>query len=165
MDDICIGEVTYLRENGGLLFPDVEETLKELSINYDLFIVSNCQDGYADAFMDYHGLRKYFKDYETNGKTKLSKTENIKLILDRNNLKEAVYIGDTTGDEISARLTGISFIHAAYCFGKVISPDLVVNSLKDLVKQASKAFKKYNKETPASLQTGVSFWCDYHFYT
>ena len=43
-------ENEYLRENGGLLYPDVIETLNELRhMGYHLYIVSNCQDGYIEV--------------------------------------------------------------------------------------------------------------------
>ena len=54
---------------------------------YKLFIVSNCQDGYIECFFKAHKLDKYFTDYECPGRTGLSKGENNKLIIERNNLK------------------------------------------------------------------------------
>ena len=43
-------ENKYLRQHGGLLFSGVTETLAALKEKYPLFIVSNCQDGYIEAF-------------------------------------------------------------------------------------------------------------------
>ena len=43
---ICMDhENAYIEQHGGVLFPGLEEVLKELSEKYDLFIVSNCQLG------------------------------------------------------------------------------------------------------------------------
>lgn len=50
-------EQSYLAEHGGILYDRVEETLKVLQKTYQLFIVSNCQDGYIEAFFKAHGLR------------------------------------------------------------------------------------------------------------
>ncbi len=118
--DRCIMfEQDYIEKNGGILFPGVEETLELLSSQNRLFIVSNCQEGYIEAFLKYHKLNKYFDDYENPGRTGKTKGENIKLVMERNNIDRAVYVGDTEGDLISARFAGIPFIHARYGFGKI----------------------------------------------
>ena len=43
-------ENRYVAGHGGVLYPRVPETLAELAGKYPLFIVSNCQDGYIEAF-------------------------------------------------------------------------------------------------------------------
>ena len=55
-------ENEYLREHGGVLYDGVEDTIAKLSGSHRLFIVSNCQSGYIEAFLDYYGFGKYFKD-------------------------------------------------------------------------------------------------------
>ena len=50
--ECCRIENDYLREHGGVLYPDLEDTFKELKKNYELYIVSNCQKGYIEAFLD-----------------------------------------------------------------------------------------------------------------
>jgi phosphoglycolate phosphatase len=84
-----------------------------------MYIVSNCQEGYIETFLHYHRLETYFKDFESHGRTKLSKGENIRLVMMRNHIEEAVYIGDTRGDMEAAEQAGIPFIFAAYGFGKI----------------------------------------------
>ena len=97
--NVCYREENdYLTVHGGELYPDVEKTLDELSERYDLYIVSNCQRGYIESFFAYHGLGRYFKDTECYGNNELEKSENIKLIVERNNIDEAVYVGDIQGD-------------------------------------------------------------------
>lgn len=112
-------EQKYLAEKGGTLYDKVEETLAALQKTHRLFIVSNCQDGYINAFFKAHGLRKYFEDYECAGRTGLAKGENIKLVVERSGLKAPVYIGDTISDYEAAVEAGVPFIHAAYGFGEV----------------------------------------------
>jgi phosphoglycolate phosphatase len=119
MDKCIMFEQDYIEKNGGILFPGVEETLELLSSQYRLFIVSNCQEGYIEAFLKYHKLSKYFDDYENPGRTGKTKGENIELVMERNSLDKAVYIGDTEGDLSSARFAGIPFIHARYGFGQI----------------------------------------------
>ena len=59
MDELCEFENGYLEKMGGVLFPELEATLKELKTKYPLYIVSNCQDGYIEAFIKAHKLEKY----------------------------------------------------------------------------------------------------------
>lgn len=129
----CEVECGYIVEHGGKLYEHLEETLEELSNKYKLFIVSNCQRGYIEAFFKYHKLDKYFLDYENPGRTGLSKGENIKLIIDRNNLKNPIYVGDTEGDLKAARLAGIPFVFASYGFGNVKNYDYYINSFNELL--------------------------------
>ncbi|EGW40234.1 putative hydrolase [Desulfosporosinus sp. OT] len=63
MKEFCETEQVYLEEHGGMLYPKLEETLETLAQNYKLFIVSNCQDGYIQAFFKAHSLDKYFSDF------------------------------------------------------------------------------------------------------
>ena len=121
LDLCCEYENGYLRSHGGVLYPDLEETLQRLSENYGLYIVSNCQKGYIEAFLDYYGFWKYFRDIECYGNNLLDKGSNIALLAERNGLRKAWYIGDIQGDYDSAMKAGVGFIHAAYGFGKADS--------------------------------------------
>lgn len=75
-----------------------------------------------------------FKDYECNGNTGLSKGENIELIININNIKNAVYVGDTISDREACKYAKIPFIYASYGFGKVTEYDYKLNSIEDLKK-------------------------------
>lgn len=134
IDLCCREECVYLAEHGGRLYENVEETLKKLSENHRLFIVSNCQDGYIQSFFSGHGLRRYFKDFECNGRTGLSKGENNKLIINRNGLKSSIYVGDTITDKISADYAGIPFVFAKYGFGNTDEYDYCIERFDDLLK-------------------------------
>lgn len=115
----CSTEIAYLRSKGAKLYSNVIPTINALLQDYSLFIVSNCQQGYIEAFLQSSGLSENFSDYESYGNTGLSKGKNISLVLKRSNLTSAVYIGDTQGDCNAAAEAGIPFIHAAYGFGKI----------------------------------------------
>lgn len=132
-------ENEYLRGCGGVLFPDLERVLAELSQKYELFIVSNCQKGYIEVFMEYHKLEKYFTDHESNGGTGMEKGDNIRLIIERNGLDKAVYIGDTQGDCDASDYAGIPFIHAAYGFGTINREVPKANNLYEIA-EVVKAF-------------------------
>ena len=117
--ECCRIENDYLREHGGVLYPDLEDTFKELKKTYELYIVSNCQKGYIEAFLDHYHFWDYFSDIECYGNNLLQKGDNIRLLADRNHLDEAVYVGDIQGDYDASRKAGVGFIHAAYGFGIV----------------------------------------------
>jgi phosphoglycolate phosphatase len=116
----CQYEQDALMENTvNLLFPEVKETLAKLSGSCRLFIVSNCQSGYIELFMEKAGVEKYITDYECFGNTGKSKGENIKLVMERNHLNDVIYVGDTQGDYEATVVAEIPFVFAKYGFGKV----------------------------------------------
>lgn len=127
-------EVRYLEENGAVLYDGMKETIASLYEEFELYIVSNCQDGYVPAFLHAHDMERYFRDIEMSGRTGLDKGNNIRLLMERNHIKSAVYVGDTQGDEKAAEDAGIPFIYAAYGFGNAVSPDAAVDSIKELPK-------------------------------
>lgn len=134
MDKCCELECEYLSKEGGELFSDEESVLQELSKKYKLFIVSNCQNGYIESFYKGHNMAKYFTDQLCAEETGLSKGENNKIMIKRNNLKNAVYIGDTQGDRQSALDAGIPFVYAEYGFGNVDGYDYKIEKFEDLLK-------------------------------
>lgn len=132
IEEIFALEQQYLRKHGGNVYDGVWETLKVLKKNYKLMIVSNCQAGYLDAFKTCYDADEIFCDYECAGNTGLSKGENIKLVLDRNNVEKAIYVGDTKSDEIAAKQAGLPFVFASYGFGEADNFDAVINSFEEI---------------------------------
>lgn len=129
-------ENAYIREHGGVLFDGLEDALGRLKEKYHLFIVSNCQVGYIEAFLQYYGLEDYFDDFESYGGTGLSKGENIRLVAQRNCLDAAVYVGDTQGDYEAASFAGMPFIHARTGYGTVSAEVPYIRRLEELLDMA-----------------------------
>ncbi len=123
--EIVKKENKVLRSHGGILYEGVAETLTNLKKTHNLFIVSNCQDGYIEAFLEYYQFNDLFTDIESHGRTKKPKAENIKLIMERNHLshENSVYIGDTQTDYDSAKANHLSFIFCEYGFGTLNIPE------------------------------------------
>lgn len=121
LKEIIEHECKTLSVKGGMIYEKVENTLIELSENYDLYIVSNCQDGYIQAFLKFSKFSHFFKDFESAGKTGKNKQENIRLVLERNNLnpKETIYVGDTQTDYDSATANNLNFVFCNYGFGEL----------------------------------------------
>ncbi len=130
----CIEEENeYLKTHCGEVYDGLEDTLRELGRRgYFLACVSNCQSGYIEAFYAATGLGKYFKDKECWGGTGLEKAGNIRLVVERNGLESAVYVGDTLGDYNATMAAGQKFIHAAYGFGSVPEGTPAISSIKEL---------------------------------
>lgn len=128
--ECCREECVGLDVTGGDLYPGVEETLRNLAQRYPMAIVSNCGPGYIEAFLKAHHFSDCFVDFEHSGNTGLSKGENIRLVMERNGWKQAVYVGDTLGDAMAARAAGIPFVFASYGFG-VVSPEDYAVKMED----------------------------------
>lgn len=141
LEACCKLENEYLREHGGVLYPDLEEVWMELSKEYELYIVSNCQAGYIEAFLDHYGFWKYFKDIECYGNNFKQKGENIRLLADRNGLEAAAYVGDIQGDYDASKAAGVGFIHAAYGFGTINEEVPAISCMKELPAKAKEYFE------------------------
>ena len=119
MEKCCEMEQAALMENTkDIAYDGVIETIKKLSQKIPVFIVSNCQSGYIEVVMEKNGIADYIRDFECFGNTGLLKDQNIRLIIERNNLKVAAYVGDTQGDYEACKKADVPFIWAAYGFGR-----------------------------------------------
>lgn len=128
-------EQQYIKKHGAKLYEELEPILATLKQTHRLFIVSNCQSGYIESFLDYYGLQSYFTDFECPGNTGLDKSENIKLIIERNHLSSPIYVGDTMGDFEAAKLNQLPFYFAEYGFWSVKHPDVRLKKLSDLMSE------------------------------
>ena len=133
LDLCCRPENDYLRRHGGVLYPDIRKTMEKLKVNYHLYIVSNCQAGYIEAFLDYYKFHDLIEDIECYGNNDKPKGENIALLYQRNNLEDAVYVGDIQGDYDASMSAGVRFIHAGYGFGKVEADVPEIQKFSDLI--------------------------------
>ncbi|MHC1681438.1 MAG: HAD family hydrolase [Clostridiaceae bacterium] len=134
LEQCCKYEHDYILEHtDDLLYPDVKETIKKLSEKFGLYIVSNCQSGYIELFMEKAGIKEYIKDHECFGNTSKNKGENIKHLIERNNLDDVFYVGDTQGDYEATVFAGIPFIFAEYGFGNVESYYMTIGNIKELL--------------------------------
>ena len=133
--DVCGREENeYLRTHGAIVYPKVEETFQKLREKYHLYIVSNCQSGYIEAFLEYYGYGKYIEDIECYGNNGLVKGDNIRKVVERNYLTKAVYVGDIQGDYDASMQAGVEFIHAGYGFGTVDANVPEITAFEELPK-------------------------------
>lgn len=134
----CFGEqIPYLREHHAAPYPHLGETLERLGRDYTLAIVSNCQTGYIETFLDTMGVGRYFSDHECSD-TGLTKGENIRLVMERNGIERAFYLGDTQGDLDASDQAGVPFVYAAYGFGTIDRDAPSISDLNELPALARK---------------------------
>lgn len=141
LKECCHTECSYLEKNGAIIYPELIEVLNSLKEQFTLCIVSNCQDGYIQAFLKHYQLENVFDDFEFAGRTGKTKGENIKLIIQRNGIDKAVYVGDTQSDLEASKLAGIPFIFAEYGFGNADEYDYSVKEFSQLPDVAEKVFE------------------------
>ncbi len=115
-------------------YPGVKETVEALSKKYRLFIVSNSQCGYPELCIDKLGLTPYIEGHLCFGDTGTSKGKTIQTLMEKHNIRSAIYIGDTQGDLEACREAGIPFIFAAYGLGQADSWDARIEEIGDLLK-------------------------------
>ena len=138
----CMRENEYIRSHGGTLMPGLEETLCRLKDQgYHLYIVSNCQAGYIEAFLEYHKLEKYFDDFECFGRTGREKGRNICAVVERNQLEQSVYVGDIQGDYYAAVEAEVPFIHARTGYGSVQEEVPYITELSQLPEMVGEFFQ------------------------
>lgn len=139
LDSCCEVEQDYLREHGAILYPKLRSTMEQLiAAGYHLYIVSNCQTGYIETFLDHYRMWDLVEDLECYGSNRRQKGENIALIIERNQLEKAAYVGDTQGDYDATMAAAsildrpVTFIHAAYGFGTVAQDVKRIHSFSEL---------------------------------
>lgn len=116
-----------------ILYGGMPDTVRRLSEKYPLFIVSNCQSGYIEAFLKNTGLGDCIRDFTCPGDTGKLKGDNIRIIMERNGIEDAVYVGDTNGDAKACKEAGIPMIYAAYGFGEVEGGYVTIHSFGELL--------------------------------
>lgn len=125
-------EDEFLQRDPGTLYPHMEEAFKRLSEKYPLYIVSNCQGGYIELLLEKTGFSKYVKDFTCPAYTDKLKADNIRIICERNNINNPIYIGDTQMDADACKTAGVPIVHASYGFGTVKEPDYIINDILEL---------------------------------
>lgn len=133
IDGCCLAEHEALLRQCAPLYPGLENTLKTLYQEYPLFIVSNCQAGYIEVFLEATGFSHYFKGHLCPGDTGKEKAGNIRQIMETHHLSDPIYVGDTMGDYKACQKAGVSFVHASYGFGSVPEGTPSISSLPDLL--------------------------------
>lgn len=128
----CKWEHIMLNKLGGIPLGNIKETIEDLAKRHTLYIVSNCQCGYIELVMKYFNIEDLIKDHLCFGETGTSKGQTIFTLMNRNNIKDPVYVGDTDGDHKACIEAGIPFVFAKYGFGHTEDPAYTIERFEEL---------------------------------
>ncbi len=120
------------KEAEGLCFDGVTDTMRQIAKKKKLFIVSNCQKGYIEVLIEKLNMGDIISDHLCYGDTGTSKGQTILKLMERNGLKNPIYVGDTQGDFEACNEAGIPFVYAAYGFGSPEGFYRKIDSMSDL---------------------------------
>ena len=127
-------KLKYLKIHKGSIeiYDRVKEIIIELSRDYYISIVSNCDSGYIESIINKIGISEYVKDYIAASALNISKADAIEKIIKRNNIKKAIYVGDTLLDKNSSEKARVDFIFAEYGFGKISNTEYKIKRFSEL---------------------------------
>lgn len=117
-ESVNIQRRELIKEKKGTIFEGMKEGLKQLSEKYKLFIVSNCPEGLILLFMERAGISSYITDEMAYGVNYMPKYHNINLLVEKYNLQQPVYVGDTDIDREQSEKAGLPFIFFSFGFGQ-----------------------------------------------
>ena len=134
MERCMATENEYLHNNEcSIGYPGILETVRELAKKYRLFIVSNSQCGYPELCISKLGLTPYIQGHMCFGDTGTSKGKTIRTLMEKYNIEDCAYIGDTQGDYEATLEADVPFIWAAYGFGTPAGYAAKVDSFAELL--------------------------------
>jgi phosphoglycolate phosphatase len=133
IDVLSACERASVERSGGAFYSGALETVAQLSLGFDVFLISNCQDWYLDLFLGFSRLGPLLAGVDCYGRSGLTKSEMLARMKRSHSCRAPVYVGDTAGDEAAAALAGITHIHAAWGFGQPKGRPLTVSSFAELV--------------------------------
>ena len=127
-----VEENDWLREKRPAGYPHMAEIMEILSESRPLYLVSNCGGGYPEAFMEATGTESFFSGHLCPDDTGHAKADNIRILMEREKLDRAYYVGDLDLDRIAAEEAGALFIHAAYGYGECPEASLRIADIREL---------------------------------
>ena len=114
-------------------YPKICETLEALHQTHRLFIVSNSQQGYPELCIEKLGLTPYIQGHLCFGDTGTTKGQTIRTLMEKYNITDCAYVGDTQGDYEATLEAGVPFLWAAYGFGTPAGYDARIDQFSDLL--------------------------------
>ena len=113
-------------------YEGVYETLRLLSREYKLYIVTNAQRGYTEKLFASSGICPFFTDWLCFGDTNAPKDVTLGRIIEKNGILSPVYVGDTQTDADACAKAGVPMIYASYGLGEVSRPSFVIDDIRRL---------------------------------
>jgi phosphoglycolate phosphatase len=129
---LIAGEQQVILREGGTLYAGVMGGIEQLAKAYPLYLISNCQEWYLECFLHFSQLRPYFSGWNCYGKAHLPKAAMFKNLMREQGFTQAIYLGDTAGDQQAAEAAQLDFGYVSYGFGCVPESRLTFNSFPEL---------------------------------
>ena len=128
-----IMEKEYLNKIGGNLYPDEVEVLQLLAQQgFKLMILTNAGPEYVNNYLSHSPAASLFCDSLSNGENGKNKAENIRILMERNHIDKACYVGDTIWDQEYSQQAGVPFVWARYGFGHDLDCEFIIDSFKEI---------------------------------
>lgn len=121
-----------IEEKGASIYNGVIDTIKDLSKEYKIGIITNNNDKYVELFIKFSGLKDYITDYMGASNHNITKAEAIKMVCERNNELHSYYVGDIKKDMDATIEAGQTFIHARYGFEPDLECDYHIDNIVEL---------------------------------
>ena len=115
-----------------IIYEGVLEGLEKLKEKYQLFLLSNCEEGGLVKFMNHTKTTHLITDYMEHGMNLQPKEHNLQVLKERHNLQSPVYVGDTEGDRRATHKAGMPFVLMSYGFGNTDKYDLKFDTFVEL---------------------------------
>ncbi len=125
-------EDALMPQLGGVMFSGVKESLEKLSVDFRLFMLSNCSARGLKNFVNYTGTAHLFEGLLTQGERPVEKCENLQYLASKFSLKNPTYVGDTQGDCNQCHAAGMPFTYAAWGFGHCDNAEWKFNTIEEM---------------------------------
>jgi phosphoglycolate phosphatase len=130
--ELAIEEKKMMKEIGGKYYENALATIEKISKEHQLFLVSNCNDWYLKAFLNNSGINNAFKESICFGTFNQNKVANLRYLLNKFNISEGYYIGDTKGDMKAAQEVGLTYIHMKHGFDSLLKNDIILENFSEM---------------------------------
>lgn len=132
LEELTLTEKEYMQTYGGEFYPDSLSVIKNLADKHHLYLVSNCNGWYLDAFLEKSELLSVFRETICFTTKNQNKFNNLKYLIEKYTIHSGYYVGDTQGDQMAATQAGLEYIHMTYGFGESIKPSLQFDHFEEI---------------------------------
>lgn len=131
-------ELGLIREGVGELYPGCRETIQTLhDAGYKIFTASNGEERYVHTVIEETKLRPLFTTLYSAGEYKTEKKEDlVALLLQKENIRQAVMVGDRKSDIRAGRANNLPTIGCDFGFAgedELEGATVIINSYKELL--------------------------------
>lgn len=126
-------EDEFLQKTPGVLYEGIVDTIRKIAKSTPVYIISNCQAGYIELFMEKTDTASCIKDFSCPAYTGKLKADNIKLMIEKHSIKNPLYVGDTIMDQKACITADCPFCFAEYGFGVSENPEYTITKPAQLL--------------------------------